>query len=262
MGTDAVNTVPRAPVLRAVGFNDIGEALRRGGQDFLGAPLYGLFFGGVFTLGGIAILAFLMIYDMPWMIIPIAIGFPLVGPFVAAGLYEVSRRRAQGMPLSWKAVLVTVFRQRERQLGWMAFVVLFIFWAWLYQVRLLLALFMGFSAPSSIERFVQVVISTPSGLTFLAVGTIVGLVLALILFSTTVFAMPMLLDTEIDFVTAMVTSIRGVLASPRPMLGWGVVVTALTIVALAPLFLGLLVILPVMGHATWHLYALAKQPAP
>lgn len=252
--------VPRAPDLREIGFADIIEALRRGAADMHRAPLYGLFFGGVFALGGIAILVFLTVYDAPWMIIPIGIGFPLIGPFVAAGLYEVSRRLAAGAPLSWKAVLVTVFRQRERQLGWMAFVVLFIFWIWLYQTRILLAIFTGTSAPSSIDKFLAMVVSTQSGLTFLAVGSLVGLVLALVLFATTVFAMPMLLDTEIDFVTAIATSVRGVFASPLPMLGWGVVVTASMIVALAPVFLGLLVILPILGHATWHLYALAVEP--
>ena len=258
--TDATAGVPRAPKLRAIGFNDIGTALRRGLSDFARAPAYGLFFGGVFAAGGIAIYMLLTIYNAPWMIIPIGIGFPLIGPFIASGLYEVSRRLSVGAPLSWKAVLITVFHQRERQMGWMAFVVLFIFWIWLYQARLLLALFMGFSAPSSLEKFLQVVLSTQSGLLFLAVGTLVGLVLALVLFSTTVFVMPMLLDTDIDFVTAMITSVRAVTASPVVMMTWGVIVTGLTIIALAPVFLGLLVLLPVLGHATWHLYTLAKQP--
>ena len=116
---------------------------------------------------------------------------------------------------------------------------------------------MGFSAPSSVGKFLEVVVTTQGGLSFLAVGSLVGLVLALVLFSTTVFAMPMLLDTELDFVTASVTSIRAVAASPVPMLGWGVLVTATTLLALAPGFLGLLIVLPVLGHATWHLYALA-----
>ncbi len=256
--SDAMMTVPRAPKLRAVQLGDIGKALRRGAGDFLAAPLYGLFFGGVYALGGLAIFWFLSMADMGWMIIPIGIGFPLIGPFVAAGLYEVSRRRAAGLPLGWKAVLITVFRQRERQMGWMAFVVLFILWVWLYQVRLLLALFLGFSAPSTLTRFVEVVLTTPSGLAFLAIGSAIGLVLALVLFSTTVFAMPMLLDTELDFVTAMLTSIKAVTSSPVTMIGWGITVTVLTVLALAPAFLGLLVILPVLGHATWHLYALAK----
>lgn len=257
--SNAMVEVPRAPKLRMVQINDIGEALRRGVADFLAAPLFGLFFGGVFAAGGLAIFWFLSMADMGWMIIPIGIGFPLVGPFVAAGLYEVSRRRAAGLKLSWKAVLLTVFRQRERQMGWMAFVVLFILWVWLYQVRLLLALFMGFSAPSSLSKFLEVVLTTPSGLGFLAIGSAIGLVLALVLFATTVFAMPMLLDTELDFVTAMLTSIKAVTSSPVTMIGWGITVTVLTIVALAPAFLGLLVILPVLGHATWHLYALAKE---
>jgi uncharacterized membrane protein len=257
--SNAMVEVPRAPKLRMVQINDIGEALRRGVADFLAAPLFGLFFGGVFAAGGLAIFWFLSLADMGWMIIPIGIGFPLVGPFVAAGLYEVSRRRAAGLKLSWKAVLLTVFRQRERQMGWMAFVVLFILWVWLYQVRLLLALFMGFSGPSSLSKFLEVVLTTPSGLGFLAIGSAIGLVLALVLFATTVFAMPMLLDTELDFVTAMLTSIKAVTSSPVTMIGWGITVTVLTIVALAPAFLGLLVILPVLGHATWHLYALAKE---
>lgn len=261
MSDAVVAAVPRAPKLRPVGFDDIFEALRLGLRDAVRAPLYGLFFGGVFALGGIAIYALLTAYDAAWMIILIGVGFPLIGPFVAAGLYEVSRRLASNAPLSWKAVLITVFRQRERQMGWMAFVVLFIFWVWLYQARILLAIFMGFSASTNLDRFLGLVVSTPGGLAFLGVGTMVGLVLALVLFSTTVFAMPMLLDTEIDFVTAMITSVKAVLASPLPMLGWGVVITAATIVAMAPFFLGLLLILPVLGHATWHLYALAKKPA-
>lgn len=258
--SDVAMTAPRAPKLRAVGFGDVGEAVRRGLRDFARAPLYGLFFGGVYAIGGIAIYALLVVYSMPWMIIPIAIGFPLIGPFVAAGCYEVSRRLAAGQPLSWKAVLLTVFHQRERQLGWMAFVVLFILWVWVYQVRLLIALLMGFSASANLDKFLVAVVSTPGGLTFLVVGSAVGLVLALVLFATTVFAMPMLLDNEIDFVTAVITSVKGVLASPVAMLGWGVMVTAVTILALAPMFLGLLVVLPVLGHATWHLYAIAATP--
>ena len=259
---DSAVQAPAPRRLRPVKIADITTALRLGVRDAIRAPTYGLFFGGVFAAGGIAMYALLVTYDAPWLIIPIAIGFPLIGPFAAAGLYEVSRRLAAGEPLTWRSVLVTVFRQRERQLGWMAFVVLFVFWIWLYQTRILLAVFMGFSASSSLEKFSQAVVTTQNGLTFLAVGTLVGLTLALVLFSLTVFAMPMLLDTEVDFVTAMIESARAVLASPLPMLGWGVVVTTMTMIAMVPLFLGLIVVLPVLGHATWHLYALAASRTP
>lgn len=261
--TDTPTTSPsaasRVPRLGRIGWPDIGVALWLGLNDFRRAPAYGLFFGGVFAAAGIGIVLLLGYFNAPWMILPIAIGFPLIGPFAAAGLYEVSRRLAGGLPLGWRAVLLTVFRQRERQLGWMAFVVLFIFWVWVYQVRLLIALFMGFGASSSLERFGSIVLTTQNGLTFLAVGSLVGLVLALVLFSTTVVAMPMLLDREVDFVSAMITSVRTVTANPLPMLGWGVIVTVLTLTAMLPAFLGLLVVMPVLGHATWHLYANAVK---
>lgn len=250
----AVHTPPKAPEIATIGFDAIGASLVAGLKDFARAPAYGLFFGAVFALGGIAIYLFLSIYNQPWMMLPIMIGFPLIGPFVAAGLYEVSRRLKAGEPLSWGAVLFAVFAQRERQMGWMAFVILFVFWIWVYQVRLLVALFMGFNTPATLEGFINIVLTTQSGIMFLIVGTLVGGVLALFLFSVTVVSMPLLLDSELDFVTAIITSFKAVTKNPAPMLFWGVVVTLLSILAMAPMFLGLLIVLPVLGHATWHLY--------
>lgn len=248
------------PALRSLAVQDILDCLGAGLSDFRRAPMFGLFFGGVYFLGGLFILAALNLFDMPWMIIPVAIGFPLVGPFVAVGLYEVSRRLATAEPLDWRGVLTVVLRQRERQLGWMALVVLFIFWIWIYQVRLLLAIFLGFKSFSSIEAFLTIVTTTPEGISFLAVGTVVGAIIALILFSTTVISIPLLLDREIDFVSAIITSFRTVIANPVPMIGWGALVTFLAILAMLPVFAGLLVVLPVLGHATWHLYGRAIEP--
>ncbi len=245
---------PKVPDIRTVTFHDIRETLAAGVSDFLKAPLFGLFFGGIYTIGGLAILASLTILDMHWMIIPLAIGFPLIGPFVAVGLYEVSRRLAKGEPLVWREVLLVVLRQRDRQLSWMAFVVLFVFWLWIYQVRLLLALFLGFQSFSTIGRFLEVITTTPEGLGFLAVGTVIGAIISLVLFSATVISMPLLLDRELDFITAMIVSFKSVMKNPVPMIGWGIIVAALAIVAMIPFFLGMLVILPILGHATWHLY--------
>lgn len=258
---NGVYTPPKPPSIRVIGFSDIGDALKAGIHDFVRAPLYGLFFGLIFAAGGIAIYLFLTAFGQLWMILPIMIGFPLIGPFIAAGLYEVSRRLADDLPLSWRAVLVTVFRQHERQTGWMAFVILFVFWVWVYQIRLLVALFIGFNTPSTLSGFVEVVLTTPAGLWFLAVGTLVGAVLALFLFAATVVSMPLLLDTELDFVTAIITSFKAVTRNPVPMLSWGVIVTVLSFLAMAPAFLGLLIVLPVLGHATWHLYKRVTVPA-
>lgn len=242
------------PIVARVTFADLSASLGAGWRDFLGAPIYGMFFGAVFALAGLGSIALLSAYGQVWMILPIAIGFPLIGPFAATGLYEISRRREAGLPLSWKSVFITVFNQRERETSWMAFVVLFIFWVWVYLIRILLALFLGFKLPSNFSAFIDVVIDTPEGLMFLAVGTVVGGVLALLLFSLTIVSMPMLLDTDKDFVTAMITSMKVVTTSPVVMLFWGIVVTFLAFIAMAPYFVGLIFVFPVLGHATWHLY--------
>lgn len=242
------------PQVNKISFADVGQALGQGWHDFMRAPIYGLIFGGFYIVGGFAIWAALSIYNMPWMIIPIAIGFPLLGPFIAVGLYEVSRRLQAGEPLKMGEIFALMFRQKDRQLGWMAFVVLFIFWIWVYQVRLLLALFLGFKSFSSIGMFVTIITTTSEGIGFLAVGTLVGAVLSFVLFASTVVAMPLLLERELDFVSAIITSFKAVTKNFLPMIWFAAVIVLFTFVAMAPVFLGLALALPILGHATWHLY--------
>jgi len=242
------------PQVNKIGLSDIGQALGQGWHDFMRAPLYGLIFGGFYVVGGLVILAALTVYDMPWMIIPVAIGFPLIGPFVAVGLYEVSRRLQAGEPLKMGEIFAVMFRQKDRQLGWMAFVILFIFWIWVYQVRLLLALFLGFKSFSSVGMFLTVITTTSEGLGFLAVGTLVGAGISFVLFASTVVAMPLLLERELDFVSAIITSFKAVTKNFLPMIGFAAVIALFTFVAMVPAFLGLILALPILGHATWHLY--------
>jgi uncharacterized membrane protein len=250
---------PSAPQVRALSAADIRASLYNGWHDFRQAPGPGLLIGGLVALIGIMIAGSVTWFNMPWMIYPFAIGFPLVGPFLAVGLYDVSRRLHHGEHPRWRDVWQTIWAQRRREVSWMAFVVLFVFWVWVYQVRLLMALFLGRQSFSTLSRFLDVLTSTNEGLTFLVVGHVVGAVLALILFSLTVISIPLLLERELDMVTAMITSVKAVLASPVVMLGWGLIVTLLVIAASLPLFLGLLVVLPVLGHATWHIYRRAVR---
>lgn len=251
---------PSMPEVNAISVADLKSALKQGLADFGRAPLYGLFFGGVFALAGLLIILAVTRWDMPWLIYPFAIGFPLVGPFAAVGLYEVSRRLQSGEPLSWGAVLGFVWQQRFRELSWMAFVMLFIFWIWMYQIRLLVALILGRMSFSTFDRFIEIVFSTTNGWVFLAIGHVVGAILSMILFCTTVVSIPLLMERDVDIVTAMITSFKVVIASPVVMIGWGVFVTLAVIAGTLPMFLGLVIVLPILGHATWHLYKRAVKP--
>jgi uncharacterized membrane protein len=249
------------PVVRRISASDIAEALGEGLRDFQALPLYGLTFGALYAAGGILIVLCLTAFGMVYFAYPLAAGFALLGPFVATGLYEVSRRREARLKVSFAAIWSAVRSRSE--IGWMAFVTLFFFVIWMYQVRLLIVLLLGLNASfSSLKEFVTTLLTTNEGLLFLAIGNLDGAALSLILFSLTVVSFPLLLDREVDFVTAMVTSVRAVVMSPVPMIGWAAVIVLLLIVSAIPYFLGLIVTLPVLGHATWHLYRRIVAPLP
>lgn len=245
---------PPDPTVGRIDMSDIVDALAAGLRDFRQAPAYGLFFGGVYVLAGWLIVATATAFHMGYLAYPLAAGFALIGPFIAVGLYEVSRRLETGVPLSWGGVLGVVIAQRKRELGWMAFVCLFLLIIWMYQVRLLIALFLGLQSFTSMNEFLGVILKTPEGLMFLAVGHLVGAVLSLLVFSLTVVSFPLLLDRDVDFITAMITSVRAVVTNPVPMILWAAMIVLLMIVAIVPAFVGLIVVLPVLGHTTWHLY--------
>lgn len=249
------------PVVRPVTFGDVAEALIQGMRDFQAAPLYGMALGAVYCLAGIAIVLSVTTLGMSYLAYPLAAGFALLGPFVAVGFYEISRKREAGE----RATLSDIARAMTSrgEIGWMAFVTLFIFIMWMYQVRFLMALFFGLNASFvSLTQFIAVVLTTNEGLLFLLVGNVIGAVLAAVLFSLTVVSFPLLLDRDVDCVTAMITSVRAVVRSPVPLLGWAAIIVVLMIVSALPFFLGLMVVLPILGHATWHLYRRVIAPLP
>jgi len=256
--TPPQQTVPQVNTVTA---DDISAALKAGFSDFLARPVMSGFFGLFYALFGILFIWCLVWLGMIWMIIPAAVGFPLVAPFAAAGLYEMSRRTQKGESFGWSDILTVMADQRKREMGWMAFVTLFIFWVWMYQVRLWLAIILQDASFSNFDGFMHTVLFTPAGWTFLAIGTCVGAFLCAVLFTVTVIAMPMLLDRETNFISAMLTSIRVVSENPVVMLTWAAVISVTMLLSMVPAFLGLIFTLPILGHATWHLYQRAVPPA-
>lgn len=260
--TDNLTPQQRAmPKVNKVTAGDITASLKAGFSDFLARPFMSGFFGLFYAAFGIAFVWSLVWLDKIWMIIPAAVGFPLVAPFAAAGLYEMSRRLQRGESFGWSDILTVMANQRKRELGWMAFVTLFIFWVWIYQVRLWLAIILQDASFSNFDGFLNTVFFTAEGWTFLAIGTCVGAFLSAVLFTVTVVAMPMLLDRETNFVSAMLTSIRVVTENPVVMLTWAAIISVTMLLSLVPAFLGLIFTLPILGHTTWHLYQRAVPPA-
>ena len=231
----------------------IGVALAAGWRDFMRAPAFGLLFSAFYVAGGLVLAAVAFASGQEWWLMPFILGFPLIAPFAAVGLYEVSRRLEAGEPLDWPAVAGVVFAQKDRQIPSMAMVILLMFMFWVFVAHTIFALFMGLSALTNITSSPEILLQG-RGLLMLAVGTLIGAGFATALFCFTVVGLPLLLDREVDFVTAIVTSCRAVAKNPVTMLLWAAIIAAILFAATLPLFLGLFIALPVLGHASWHMY--------
>ncbi|MFN3864598.1 MAG: DUF2189 domain-containing protein [Erythrobacter sp.] len=248
---DPAPPVPPPQVARDLTLGDLGTALKAGWRDFLAMPQFGIFFGGVYVLAGLAMGWAAIIAREPTWLIPAMAGFPLVAPFVAVGLYEASRRCEAGEPLSWRAVLGALRGHGDDQILSMGVIVFVAFSFWMIVAHAIFAIFM---AESGMGGESLAALLTPAGLAMLAVGSAVGAVMAFCFYSMTVISLPMLVERKVDFLTAIIASLKVVRANFAVMLAWASLIAALLFVAMLPAFLGLLVALPVVGHATWHLY--------
>lgn len=242
------------PEIRDISVASIPQALRAGLRDFLRAPAFGIFFSGVYVAGGIVLWYVASTRNQEIMLVPFILGFPLLAPFAAIGLYEVSRRIETGEPLIWREVLGVVFAQKDRQLPSMAVVVLLLFMFWMFLAHMIFAMFMGFQAMTNVTSDPLGVLLSGNGPAMLAFGTLIGAAFAAVLFMFTVVGLPLLMEREVDFITAIITSVRAVTANPVTMAVWGATIAGCLFVGMVPMFLGLFVMLPVLGHASWHMY--------
>ncbi|KPP89347.1 DUF2189 domain-containing protein [Erythrobacter sp. HL-111] len=235
---------------------DLAAALAAGWRDFLAAPQFGLFFGGFYVLAGLAAFYVALVGgELSWLI-PAAAGFPLVAPFVAVGLYEASRRRQRGEPLTWPAILGALKGHGDDQILSMGVIVFVAFSFWMIVAHAIFAIFMAESGMGS-ESLAA--LATPAGLAMLTVGSAVGGVMALAFYAMTVASLPMLVDRKVSFPTAIIASFAVVRGNLFVMMAWAAIIAALLALAMIPAFLGLMVALPVLGHATWHLYVRAVR---
>ena len=239
------------PEIARLTLRELIVVLKNGLDDFRAAPQVGLFFSAVYVLGGF-FMVWLSAGHVTW-VLATSLGFPLAAPFAAVGLYEVSRRREADLPLVWSEILGVVWAERTRQVPWIGAVIVIYFLFWTFLAHMVFALMMGLTTLTNISSSFDVFL-TGDGLKMVAVELVLGAILALLLFALTVVSLPLVLEKEVDFVSAMILSVQAFKQNAFVMLIWAIVIASLTLVAMIPWFLGLVIVLPVLGHATWHLY--------
>jgi uncharacterized membrane protein len=242
------------PAVRTIGVSDLRYAIAKGIQDFAAVPTFAVFLGIIYAVLGLILFRLSFGYDVLPLVYPLLAGLALLGPFAAITLYELSRRREQGLDVSPEDLL-KVFRSPSigaiTQLG---VVLLAIFVVWMIVARTMYTQIVGGAEPASLGEFAQQILTTPAGNELIVVGNAVGFVFALLVLVISVISFPMLVDRNVSAGTAVRTSVRAVAANPVPMALWGLLVAAALVAGSLPLFFGLAVVFPVLGHATWHLY--------
>jgi uncharacterized membrane protein len=251
---------PAAPAIRRIGVADLFDALARGWEDFAATPSHGVFLCIIYPALGIAIAGFTLGFATLPLLFPFAAGFALIGPLAALGLYELSRRREAGASASAGDALDVLRSPSLGAIVALGALLMILFFTWIATARAIYVANFGYAAPESISQFAHDVLFTRAGWTLIVVGNLVGFVFAVVALAISAVSFPLLLDRDVGAAVALLTSLRVVLANPLTMALWGVIVVALLVIGSLPLFIGLAVTPPLLGHATWHLYRKAVVP--
>lgn len=251
---------PARPTVRQIDLADLGDAMAKGLADFKAMPTHLLFLCLIYPILTFVFARVYAGYDVLPLVFPLLAGYTLIGPLIAIGMYELSRRREQGMDTS-RVHAFGVFRSPSiGAIATLGIVLMAVYFAWLGVAQAIYVQLFGGAAPTSVADFLRLVFATVEGWTLMVVGSGIGFLFAAAVFSLSVVSFPMLLDRDVGAVTAVQTSVRAVRANPVMMAIWGVIVAGALLVGSLPLFVGLSVVLPVLGHATWHLYRKLVAP--
>lgn len=250
------------PAINHIEVEDVIACLTQGYEDFGRARGYGLFFASFYVLGGLGLLLLLSGMGMEYLLFPAMAGFLLIGPITAVGLYDISRRLENGEPLDTRAILTSFRRHGGKHLLLFGGTLVFLMLIWMRIAALIYALYYGLQ-PLSLSDMVIDIATTIDGFSFFVIGNVAGGVLAATVFAISAISVPMLLDRDVDFMTALVTSVRAVAQNPKPMFIWAAMIASMVAMSALVGMLGLFVTMPVIGHATWHLYRrlVVREPA-
>jgi Predicted integral membrane protein len=240
--------------VRRIGIADLKDALRKGLDDFLVMPTHAMFLCIVYPILGLLLARLALGYSVLPLLYPIATGFALVGPFAALGLYELSRRREAGLPMSVTNAFDVLESSSIGAIAALSLLLLAVFGTWVMVANEIYIANFGYAPSESIESFIRDVFTTRAGWNLIIFGNLVGFCFAVVVLTIGVVSFPLLLDRDVGAAVALLTSIRAVVQNPLIMALWGFIVAALLLIGTLPFFLGLTVVMPVLGHATWHLY--------
>ncbi len=250
------------PIVRRISPSDLYQSLGRGVDDFVAMPSHAVFLCVIYPLFGIFLIGMTLGHATLPLAFPIAAGFALVGPLAAIGLYELSRRREAGLDSSSSHAFDVLHSPSLGAIVALGLLLMAIFLIWLAVADAIYVANFGYAAPVSLRQFVDQVFNTSAGWTLIFVGTGVGFLFAVLVLTISAISFPLLLDRDVGAAVALLTSIRVVAENPMTMALWGLIVAALLVIGSIPFLLGLTVVMPVLGHATWHLYRRAVEPDP
>jgi uncharacterized membrane protein len=245
---------PAHPAIRRIGLDDIRDALRKGWDDFMAFPTQAVFICLIYPIMGLVLGRMAVGASVLPLVFPLAAGFALLGPIAAVGLYELSRRREAGLDTAWYRVFDVLKSPSIGAIAALGIVLMILFLAWLYTAQAIYQSLFGPNAPESASAFLREVLTTKAGWQLILYGNAAGFLFALASFLIGAVSFPLLLDRDVGAAAAVATSVRAAIANPFTMAIWGVVVAALLVIGSIPFFVGLAVAMPLLGHATWHLY--------